>query len=158
MSSLKENFIKYLFYKIEKSAKPDFKDLSIDDYNVIISVYQYVTNTPLSEVSDQGCFSAKMKEISGDIDASTIVDLYEIVASNVDKITFIHQLNPVDMDELLAYNINLESGIAHENFQNYSEHKLILQLISSQSNEIYELDSRNLERVVLTLKEIYNKL
>ncbi len=62
------------------------------------------------------------------------------------------------MDELLAYTINLETGITHKNFQNYSEHKFILQLISSNFNEIYELYKRNLERVVGTLKEIYNKL
>ncbi len=31
MSSLKENFIKYLFYKIEKSTKPNFTNISVED-------------------------------------------------------------------------------------------------------------------------------
>ena len=158
MSSLKENLIKFLFFKIEKSTNPDFANLSTSDLSAIIQIYQYVTNTPLREVANHSCFSAKMKEIIENIDVVTIDELYETIASNVDKIAFIQQLNPVDKDELLSFNINLETGITHENFQKFSEQRLILEMISLKANEVYELDSNNLERVLVELMEIYNKL
>lgn len=158
MSSLKENFIKYLFFKIEKSAKPDFSEITVDELNDIIRIYQFVSNSPVDKLADLSIFTAKIKEINKYYDESTVNELYEVIAANVDKLTFTQQLNPVDKDELLSFNINLETGFTHENFQNYSEQRVLLQMISENANETYELDSKNLERVIGSLKEIYNKL
>ena len=83
--------------------------------------------------------------------------LHNFTLANYDKLTFLknRKLSKFDCNELKDFKINFQTTYSHQNMGYLDNDVNVLLKIN---DKLYEIDEKNLDDIVIKLKEIYNKI
>jgi hypothetical protein len=108
-------------------------------------------------------FQTELNTETCSIDENFITFFHSFVIANLDKLSLLRtkKLNEFDSNEIIDYKANLMVTLSHQNISYLdNDVKVLLQVIKNKNNtdNIFEIDEKNLDDLVVKLKEVYNKI
>ena len=145
-------------YQIEqqRDLKPQFSNLK--NYQTVVRYFNYITSSPIESLSDETECKREIKLINNEVLDDEVDQIYKVLVANIDKVYVVSASKLIDKNAISNFNINIETGISHENFSNFNENKILLEMISSNKTKCFELNLEEAQSLLSNLKEIYKKI
>lgn len=170
IKSLSTKLIHYLAFKIEDSySNPESLIGNIDEYENIVNIYKFIISNSIETLTHKESFTSSFSSYLSymtdtnnhdKLSSSDIDYLYEIIIGNIDKIVILKESNSNSSSLVKGFNLNIQKGITHQNYNNFNSPSLLLELFRNDSKEgdLFEMNVESAEQMLSKLKEIYKNL